>query len=388
VDERDATSPPPRPRDKPRPQDNARAAAFSLRIATLGGRCASASALNDADAAFDAACDIFSQLERVEWARHEGGGGWDAFARGVADAPHGAAVASALKFAGHWAALRGAGAVASDAAARDAEDGDANAAAKRHCRAAMRAYDGAEAVAKAVASSSAPEAAAAALAADELIADVALSKAQLMLRMAVDAFERGDSDSPEEKAPLADAEAAAAAAVTAAEATGDPGHPRVGIAVACSADVYVAKAVLAAKGKGGVGDGAGVLFADGLYRNALQRFGTTKPPTAVASDPDAAAGGAAPAHLRLVAALAHAKYAAVLRASGANRAGEADAWSSAALKEWDDDFSQTLSEDMVPPDGDESERGSAAIRAAAGNIGSVGKTRAILDGQLMMPVVG
>ena len=385
MDERDATSSA-RPRDKPR--GDARAGAFSLRIATLGGRCASASALNDADAAFDAACDIFSQLEHVEWARHEGGGGWDAFARGVADAPHGAAVASALKFAGHWAALRGAGAVASDAAARDAEDGDANAAAKRHCRVAMRAYDRAEAVAKAVASSSAPEAAAAALAADELIADVALSKAQLMLRMAVDAFERGDSDSPEEKAPLADAEAAAAAAVTAAEATGDPGHPRVGIAVACSADVYVAKAVLAAKGKGGVGDGAGVLFADGLYRNALQRFGTTKPPTAVASDPDAAAGGAAPAHLRLVAALAHAKYAAVLRASGANRAGEADAWSSAALKEWDDDFSQTLSEDMVPPDGDESERGSAAIRAAAGNIGSVGKTRAILDGQLMMPVVG
>jgi hypothetical protein len=385
TDVRDAASSA-RPRDKPR--GDARAAAFSLRIATLGGRCASASALNDADAAFDAACDIFSQLEHVEWARHEGGGGWDAFARGVADAPHGAAVASALKFAGHWAALRGAGAVASDAAARDAEDGDANAAAKRHCRVAMRAYDRAEAVAKAVASSSAPEAAAAALAADELIADVALSKAQLMLRMAVDAFERGDSDSPEEKAPLADAEAAAAAAVTAAEATGDPGHPRVGIAVACSADVYVAKAVLAAKGKGGVGDGAGVLFADGLYRNALQRFGTTKPPTAVASDPDAAAGGAAPAHLRLVAALAHAKYAAVLRASGANRAGEADAWSSAALKEWDDDFSQTLSEDMVPPYGDESERGSAAIRAAAGNIGSVGKTRAILDGQLMMPVVG
>ena len=384
-DEKDATSDA-RPQDEPR--GDARAAAFSLRIATLGGRCASSSALNDADAAFDAACDIFSQLEHAEWARHEGGVGWDAFARGVADAPHGAAVASALKFAGHWAALRGAGAVASDAAARDAEDGDANADAKRHCRVAMRAYDRAEAVAKAVASSSAPEAAAAALAADELIADVALAKAQLTLRMAVDAFERGDSDSPEEKALLADAEAAAAAAVTAAEATGDPGHPRVGVAVACSADVYVAKAVLAAKGKGGVGDGAGVLFADGLYRNALQRFGTTKPPTAVASDPDAAAGGAAPAHLRLVAALAHAKYAAVLRASGANRAGEADAWSSAALKEWDDDFSQTLSEDVVPPDGDESDRGSAAIRAAAGNIGSVGKTRAILDGQLMMPVVG
>ena len=361
-----------------------RAASASLRVAVAGGRCASASALNDADAAFDAACDVFSLLENAGWTEAEdgGGGGWDAFARGVADAPHGAAVASALKFAGHWAALRGAGVVARDA--------DENSPAKRHrrFRVAMRAYDRAEAVAKAAASSSAPEAAAAALAADELVADVAAAKAQLALRVAVDAFERGDGDSPEEKTLLADAEAAAAAAVTAAEATGDPEHPRVGVAVACSADVYVAKAVLAAKGKGGVGDGAGVLFADGLYRNALQRFGTTRPPASVASDPDAAAGGAAPAHLRLVAALAHAKYAAVLRASGANRAGEAEAWSSAALKEWDDDFAQTISEDVVPPDGDESERGSDAIRAAAGGIGSVGKTRAILDGQLMMPVVG
>ena len=364
------------------------AAAVSLRIAVGGGRCAAASALGDADAAFDAACDIFSLLENAEWTRAEGGGGWDAFARGVTDAPHGAAVASALKFAGHWAALRGAGEVTSDTAARDAERGDADALAKRRYRVAMRAYDRAEAVAKAAASSSAPEAAASALAADELVADVALAKAQLALRMAIDAFERGDGDSPEERALLADAEAAAAAAVTAAEATGDLEHPRVGVAVACSADVYVAKAVLAAKGKGGVGDGAGVLFADGLYRNALQRFGTTRPPTSVASDPDAAAGGAAPAHLRLVAALAHAKYAAVLRASGANRAAEADAWSRAALTEWDNDFSQTDPEDVVPPDGDASERGSAAIRAAAAGIGSVGRTRAILDGQLMMPVVG
>ena len=363
-------------------------AAVSLRIAVGGGRCAAASALSDADAAFDAARDIFSLLENAERTRAEGGGGWDAFAHSVADAPHGAAVASALKFAGHWAALRGAGEVTSDTAARDAERGDADAPAKRRYRAAMRAYDRAEAVAKAAASSSAPEAAASALAADELVADVALAKAQLALRMAIDAFERGDGDSPEERALLADAEAAAAAAVTAAEATGDLEHPRVGVAVACSADVYVAKAVLAAKGKGGVGDGAGVLFADGLYRNALQRFGTTRPPTSVASDPDAAAGGAAPAHLRLVAALAHAKYAAVLRASGANRAAEADAWSRAALTEWDNDFSQTDPEDVVPPDGDASERGSAAIRAAAAGIGSVGRARAILDGQLMMPVVG
>jgi hypothetical protein len=361
-------------------------------VATLGGRCAAASALNDADAAFDAACDIFSQLEHAEWASCEKtGGGWDAFVCGVADAPHGAAVASALKFAGHWAALRGAGVLASplndDATPADTSD-------TQRYRVAMRAYDRAEALAKAVASSSAPEAAAAALAADELVADVALAKAQLSLRSAVANLERGEGRdlSPEEKALLSDAETYAAAAVTAAEATGDPEHPRVGVAVACSADVYVAKAVLAAKGKGGVGDGAGVLFADGLYRNALRRFGTVRPPTSVASDPDAAAGGAAPAHLRLVAAFAHAKYAAVLRASGANRASEAEAWSNAALKEWDDDFSErTGSEDVVPREngGDASERGEEdAIRAAAGGIGSVGKTRAILDGQLMMPVVG
>jgi hypothetical protein len=227
-------------------------------VATLGGRCAAASALNDADAAFDAACDIFSQLEHAEWASCEKtGGGWDAFVCGVADAPHGAAVASALKFAGHWAALRGAGVLASplndDATPADTSD-------TQRYRVAMRAYDRAEALAKAVASSSAPEAAAAALAADELVADVALAKAQLSLRSAVANLERGEGRdlSPEEKALLSDAEAAAAAAVTAAEATGDPEHPRVGVAVACSADVYVAKAVLAAKGKGGVGDGAGV----------------------------------------------------------------------------------------------------------------------------------
>ena len=365
--------------------------AVSLRVATLGGRCAAASALNDADAAFDAACDIFSQLEHAEWASEKSGGGWDAFARGVADAPHGAAVASALKFAGHWAALRGAGHLNDGHLNDDATHADTSD--THRYRVAMRAYDRAEALAKAVASSSAPEAAASALAADELVADVALAKAQLSLRSAVASLERGEGRdlSPEEKALLSDAETAAAAAVTAAEATGDPEHPRVGVAIFCSADVYVAKAVLAAKGKGGVGDGAGVLFADGLYRNALRRFGTARPPTSVASDPDAAAGGAAPAHLRLVAALAHAKYAAVLRASGANRAGEAEAWSRAALKEWDDDFSRTKSSDVVPRNGGDASEVSGnedAIRAAARGIGSVGKTRAILDGQLMMPVVG
>ena len=47
-----------------------------------------------------------------------------------------------------------------------------------------------------------------------------------------------------------------------------------------------------AKGRGGVGDGAGVMFAEGLYRNALRLMGTPRPPTSTADDADAAAGGA------------------------------------------------------------------------------------------------
>ena len=111
-DEKDATSDA-RVRRTSRAGD-ARAAAFSLRIATLGGRCASA--LNDADAAFDAACDIFSLSSSTPSGRDTRAASAGTPSRGVADAPHGAAVASALKFAGHWAALRGAGAAASDAA--------------------------------------------------------------------------------------------------------------------------------------------------------------------------------------------------------------------------------------------------------------------------------
>ena len=149
-----------------------------------------------------------------------------------------------------------------------------------------------------------------------------MAQAQLALRRAVSA-------SPDAATiRIADAEEAAASAVTAAESLGDPNHPRVALAVACSADVYVAKAVLAAKGRG-VGGGAGVMFAEGLYRNALRMLGTPRHPTATADDPDAAAGGAARSHLRLAAALAHARYAAVLRAA-ACRAAEAEAWAAAA----------------------------------------------------------
>ena len=71
--------------------------------------------------------------------------------------------------------------------------------------------------------------------------------------------------------------------------------------MAVSGDVYTAKAVIAARtpGAGGVGDGAGIMFAEGLYRNALKMIGTPRPPAATADDDDAAAGGAARADLRL-----------------------------------------------------------------------------------------
>jgi hypothetical protein len=48
--------------------------------------------------------------------------------------------------------------------------------------------------------------------------------------------------------------------------------------VACSGDVYTAKAVRAARGAGGHGDGAGVMFAEGLYRNALRMLGRNPKP--------------------------------------------------------------------------------------------------------------
>ena len=91
--------------------------------------------------------------------------------------------------------------------------------------------------------------------------------------------------------------------------------------MAVSGDVYTAKAVIAARtpGAGGVGDGAGIMFAEGLYRNALRMIGTPRPPASTADDDDAAAGGAARADLRLAASVIHARYAAILKASGPQR---------------------------------------------------------------------
>ena len=357
--------------------------ASALRVAALGARGLTAMATGDASAAADALDGVVAALRREEDA---------ASVRSAADGPHGAAVAAALKTAAHWIALTGVRVETGEEtvtvtggseptreprpkgrATRDDpsdlrdEPSDSEVARPSDVFDALDVADDLYARAADVASSSAssasPRAAHSALAADAVFADVRLAQAQLALRRAVSA-------SPDAATiRIADAEEAAASAVTAAESLGDPNHPRVALAVACSADVYVAKAVLAAKGGGGVGDGAGVMFAEGLYRNALRMLGTPRHPTATADDPDAAAGGAARSHLRLAAALAHARYAAVLRASGANRAAEAEAWAAAARKEW--------------PGSSDAE---GAVEAAARGIGGVGRERVVFDAQLMIPI--
>ena len=378
--------------------------ASALRVAALGARGLTAMATGDASAAADALDGVVAALRRDEDA---------ASVRSAADGPHGAAVAAALKTAAHWIALtgvrvetgtgketvRGRSEPTPDLERKRHGNGDEGRAtrdepsdsrddpsdsrddpsdsevgsdpvASQHVSSVFDALDVADDlyaraadVASSSASSASPRAAHSALAADAVFADVRLAQAQLALRRAVSA-------SPDAATiRIADAEEAAASAVTAAESLGDPNHPRVALAVACSADVYVAKAVLAAKGGGGTGDGAGVMFAEGLYRNALRMLGTPRHPTATADDPDAAAGGAARSHLRLAAALAHARYAAVLRASGANRAAEAEAWAAAARKEW--------------PGSSDAE---GAVEAAARGIGGVGRDRVVFDAQLMIPI--
>lgn len=364
--------------------------ASALRVAALGARGLTAMATGDASAAADALDGVVAALRRDEDA---------ASVRSAADGPHGAAVAAALKTAAHWIALTGVrvetgtetvtvmggseptpdlerkrhgngdeGRATRDEPSDSRDDpSDSEVARPSSVFDALDVADDLYARAADAASSSAssasPRAAHSALAADAVFADVRLAQAQLALRRAVSA-------SPDAATiRIADAEEAAASAVTAAESLGDPNHPRVALAVACSADVYVAKAVLAAKGGGGTGDGAGVMFAEGLYRNALRMLGTPRHPTATADDPDAAAGGAARSHLRLAAALAHARYAAVLRASGANRAAEAEAWAAAARKEW--------------PGSSDAE---GAVEAAARGIGGVGRDRVVFDAQLMIPI--
>ena len=132
---------------------------------------------------------------------------------------------------------------------------------------------------------------------------------------------------------LAGAEDDVAAALAEAEDLGDPAHGRVGVAVAVSADVYISKAAAAAAAQSRgiatdashIGDGAGILFAEGLYRNALRMLGTPRPDIAPVP------------HLAKVAAVAQTRYAAVLRASGPKRNAEARMWDTAARRWWLDD---------------------------------------------------
>ena len=287
-------------------------------------------AAGDAAAAAAATADVVRQLSDENAETTD-----DALARS-ANLPHGAAVASALKAAAHWTALREA-ATEGDGSDASGESVDISAA---------ELYARAGRLAEECAASPAPEAAASAMAAEELVADVALGAAQRALRSARHASSRrARRDAPRETETAADAlaaaESAAAAAVTAGELLGVPEHPRVGLAVACVGDVYAARAAQAAMKAGGIGDGSGVVFAEGLYRNALRMLGTPRAPTAAhagndtsAPDASASACGAARPHLRLVAAAVHARYAAVLRASGARRAAEADDWAAAAEREW------------------------------------------------------
>jgi len=174
------------------------------------------------------------------------------------DAPHGAVVAMALKTLAHWSALTGEG------------DGKSRGAIARYRRAAAAAEEAADAPSN--------DACVSAMFADALLADVQLARAQHLVRVAAsggdledeEEEEEGEERPRDEDAALAAAEAAAAAAVTSAEALGDPAHPRVGLAIACSGDVYVYKATAAARrgggaGGGATGDGAGVLFAEGAF---------------------------------------------------------------------------------------------------------------------------
>ena len=315
--------------------------ASALRVAALGARGLTAMATGDASAAAEAADAVVAALRRDEDA---------ASVRSAADGPHGAAVAAALKTAAHWIALTGVRVETGTRRNRN-RDANANAAAKEKETETEKDERKKKETVRIDAHTTPPSS----RSTSRMICTRARPTWRPRRRRPRPLARRtrrsprmpcsptcvwrrrnsrfaAPSPPPPDAATIriADAEEAAASAVTAAESLGDPNHPRVALAVACSADVYVAKAVLAAKGGGGTGDGAGVMFAEGLYRNALRMLGTPRHPTATADDPDAASGGAARSHLRLAAALAHARYAAVLRASGANRAAEAEAWAAAA----------------------------------------------------------
>jgi hypothetical protein len=199
---------------------------------------------------------------------------------GVASAPHGASLAAALHGAAAWHACTG-----SVASARTLFEATASLA--HACAATATASPAAPAP------PSAPQLLSAA-AAVEVSADAALGLAQLALRAAdVAAAERHCDD-----------------ALRLAESVSGPGHARVGVVLAVSADVTMARlAAAAVRAAGGVlSDSDGVYVAEALYRKALQLLSAT----------GGGAGGAA------LSALLQRRLAEVLRVSGPNRAPEAE----------------------------------------------------------------
>jgi tetratricopeptide (TPR) repeat protein len=247
-------------------------------------------------------------------------------------APHGWAVATALKTLGHVERLRAAD---DDAYARALE---------YYTRALEYATD--------VSINESPGAMASKVIAEEIIVDCRLALAQLLISA--------------EDVTLA--ETHAARAVSGAEALGDDKHPCVGVAVAVSGDVYVAKALRSTSGASALGDGAGVMFAEGLYRNAikLMHYPHMVEDAEIVLDYEA----------RHLCALLHARYSSVLRASGEQRRSESDAWLASAKLLWPDE--RERDEGGV--------NGLDVVTSAATKLGTKNGIEVLIDLQQMTPL--
>lgn len=262
----------------------------------------------------------------------------DAVARDLSDenlelaqeSPHGWAVATALKTLGHVERLRG----------------DAGR--------ALELYERASEYAENVSRSEHVGAMASRYIADEIKVDCSLALAQVYA-------ETGDLES---------AETAAATALSGAEALGDERHPRVGVAIAASGDVYVAKALRASTAEAGMGDGAGVMFAEGLYNSALKLMHYPNPV-------EDAHVGELDYEARHLCAVLHARYSSILRASGPQRASEADKWLASAKFLWPDEWANE--EGGV--------NGDAVVTKLATKLGVRHGGRIVIDMQQLTPFV-
>ena len=113
---------------------------------------------------------------------------------------------------------------------------------------------------------------------------------------------------------------------------GDEKHPLCGVCIAAAADVPLAKALRSSvnAAEGELGDGAGIMFAEGLYKSALKLMHY---PHIVEDAYIASTRGRDTCR----GALLHARCSSILRASGPQRAREADAWLMSAKILWPDE---------------------------------------------------